>query len=140
MSLTLGCCDAAACVDHGAEAGSESSPHFALVRFHSLDEDPAEVAINLQTAGDTHGCNDHIARWAGHERGFTIPSHLRSNDVAIPDTIRLSFRPHVSLTTLTLLPITFDLSMQTLLSLERLLFDHYYATGNNVGFGGDDGD
>ena len=102
MSLILGWCDSTTCVGNGAEAGSQSSPHFALVRFHDPSEDPDSLASDYQVAGGAHDCDDHIARWANHMRSFTpLPSQCPTFGVSVT----LSFRdrmPHVPFTTLEL--------------------------------------
>ena len=112
VSVTLGCCDAAARVGHGAEAGSQSSPHFAFLRFHGADEDPASLATNLENAGEAHDCDDHIARWAEHKRTFNsirLPTILIARDLR--GSVTVSFRDcmrHISLTTLELLPMVLE--------------------------------
>ena len=112
VSLTLGCCDDAACAGRSDEAGSESGLHFAFVRIHDVGEDPALLAVNLRDAGDSHDCDDHIARWSKHNQTFyfclpaigPIPLDLRRQ----LDPILLLFRdcmPHMPLTTLKLMPV-----------------------------------
>ena len=108
MSLTLGWCDAAACIGSSANvAGSKPSPHFAHVRFHERGEDLDSLAANLSGADGTHAWDDHVLHWVRLRRGFPIPTR---SSVAYYVVV-LSFRhrmPQAPCTTLELLHVRLE--------------------------------